>query len=214
MDRDQRSVTLSDEARASNPTGLTLEPLTWISYFPKLPVLFSAAQCLFIVLCLKVHWAFALLFLPTMGLNVLYWQRVKEHFLFGDTNPGLVVSLNPMLIAVRTDLTCGAGAYPVIKIIRLPLRTASGKRPEVGTRVAASCLYTRSTDKPLPHWVDFQPVPVDCATRDPHKCDQVLSSISETEWENLRTGLPQVPTPFQPGLYRIRTGSDAWESTA
>ena len=58
-------------------------------------------------------------FLFVAGGVFFRWKWLKGHFYEGDTNPGVVVSLNPMLIAVSADLTFyNPKEWPVIKIIK------------------------------------------------------------------------------------------------
>lgn len=121
----------------------------------------------------------------------------------GCANPGVVVSLNPMLIAVSTDLTKGEGQYPAIKIIRKNLSTINGRKPIMGTKVATVSLYSAGFDKNAPYWNDFYPLPVDCATGDSKVYRTVMNSFTDDDWAALRNGLSQVSRPLQKGLFYI-----------
>jgi hypothetical protein len=63
----------------------------------------------------------------------MYWKKVSEHLMYGCANPGIVLPLDPMLIAVSTDLTMGEVEYPVVRIIQKKLLSLCGKPPRVGT---------------------------------------------------------------------------------
>ena len=73
------------------------------------------------------HFWWALLL--ALGLNWLYWLRVRLHFRLGCLNPAKVVATNPFTVAVFTDLATGdEGQYPVIKILRHPKPRGSSTR--------------------------------------------------------------------------------------
>ena len=66
---------------------------------------------------------------------IWYVKRVNEWFLYGDANPGILISTTPPLIAVWTDLTKDEGSYPALNVHReRPSDRWEGL--EVGTRVA------------------------------------------------------------------------------
>lgn len=146
------------------------------------------------------YWIIAIILLV---LNFYYWQRIREHFMHGCANPGVVVSMSPMLIAVSTDLTKGEGQYPAIKIIRKNLSTINGRRPIIGTKVATVALYSAGFDENAPCWNDFYPLPVDCAMGDQKIYKAILNSFSDDDWAALRNGLNQIPRPFRKGLFHV-----------
>lgn len=199
---DQNTWTLGDSARASNPGNLHVNRLRWFRYYPKWPIIWFCSLALCVFLAWTVHWSFwifaGLLFL----MNLLYWQRVSEHFRHGCANPAMIIALDPMLIAVLTDLTKGEGNYPVIKIIQQRLPTACGQLPQAGTLLAAVSLYSPSPDEE-PHWADFDPRPIDCATGDAPAIQRIMSSFDASDWNELRHALKQVPRPYRCGLYHV-----------
>ncbi|MEI6193118.1 MAG: DUF3239 domain-containing protein [Verrucomicrobiota bacterium] len=98
---------------------------------------------------------FLFLLMPVLVLNVLYWIRIKEFFAKGDANPGIIIQLNPVLIAVATDLVQHSGSYPAIKVISTQLKSFMGQPPQVGMAVPTVALYYRPLDKNCPHWADL-----------------------------------------------------------
>lgn len=203
MSDDQKTWTLVDTARASNPGDLKVNRWVWFRNYPRWPIIWLASAGVCAALAYLIHQCFLTLGALLLVMNWLYWRRVGEHFRYGCTCPAMIVSSDPMLIAVSTDLTKGLGQYPVIKIIEKPLRTACGQLPQVGRELPAIALYSLSGDE-LPHWRDFDPRPIDCASGDLEAIQRVMSTIAEVEWNELRTWLEQLPRPFRCGLYHVK----------
>lgn len=204
MDEKQRSVTLDDSAQASNPGGLSVERIRWFSSYPLWPLIWLLSAALFLILALLAHWLFWIPVALLTLMNWLYWTKVSDHFMHGCANPGIVVSLDPMLIAVATDLTKGQGEYPVVRIIKKELSSICGKPPQVGALVPTVALYYEGSKPNQPHWATFDPRPVDCATSDPSEAQRIAASFSKEDIEELKRWLSQVPKPYKPGLYRIK----------
>ena len=141
--------------------------------------------------------------MPVLVLNVLYWIRIKEFFAKGDANPGIIIQLNPVLIAVATDLVQHSGSYPAIKVISTQLKSFMGQPPQVGMAVPTVALYYRPIDKNCPHWADFDPRPLECATGDQEVLERVAASFTEHHWQFLRNALLQLPKK-EPGLYMLK----------
>jgi len=156
---------------------------------------------LFFLVASCLHWTMLIGVLAMLIMNGLYWLRVCEHFRSGCANPGMVVSLNPMLIAVHTDLTKGYGSYPAIKIFRKNLSTIAGQVPQVGSRVATVALYSPGMNENSPHWANFDPRPVDCATENIAVIHGVMSTFSFEDWQELSHAVSQMRQPFRCGLY-------------
>ena len=81
-----------------------------------------------------LHWSFwfgVALFAAALWLDISgsRWQA-----LYGDVNPAIVVSTEPFLVAVSTDLTTGGDSYPAIKVLRQPLQRMTGGPPQLGAQ--------------------------------------------------------------------------------
>ena len=111
----------------------------------------DAARVIAEVLLTVQSWLGLLVFVTALLVNWLYWRHQAAHFALGCANPATVVSLNPPLLAVYTDLTTGERAYPVIKILR-----DSGIPSSVGDKFATVSLYQGSTE--AERWEDFDSV--------------------------------------------------------
>jgi hypothetical protein len=164
-----------------------------------------------VIVSLLFAYKYSLWFLTAAALglaaNAFYWTRIKEHFQSGDSNGGIVVSVDPPLLAVSSDLTKFSGYYPVIKII--PYQT--NKDIEIGDRVGTVALYTESSGE-QDCWEDFDPIPIDCATEDTAAIDRVLKSYPDEQWAAIERGVSELSKPYHPGLYRVEVGDSDWSS--
>ncbi|MEZ6072355.1 MAG: DUF3239 domain-containing protein [Pirellulales bacterium] len=197
----RRSWTLDDTAAASNPGNLLVDRLVWVRHYPMWPLTWGLGLLALLLLGWVIHWSLWIAAIFLLAINVWYWVRVQEHFSRGCANPSVVVGLEPMLVAVSTDLTKGYGEYPAVKIVPVRLTTAAGKTPKVGSRLAAVALYYADVDTSVPHWTDFDPRPVDCATSDIEQIERVMNTFTDADWDELETLVKNVPTPYRPGLY-------------
>lgn len=204
----KQSWTMDDSTVASNPGEIDASLVCWFRHRPIWPIIWAGAIAGSLVLTLLVHWSFALAVAFFAAANFLYWTRIKEQFRSGCACPGVVVSLNPTLIAVATDLTQGIGQFPAIKIVKMRLSKVAGQLVQIGTRVPTVAGYQRSMDASLPHWSDFYPKPVDFVTDNPAEVARVLATFSNDEWRELDDWLKQVPQPYARGLYFIRAVDD------
>lgn len=193
------------QSAASNPGRLKVNWAQYLWCFPGWPVLWVLATLVSLALAMAVHGGFWVLVAIVLLLDFAWWFRTRMHFIGGCINPGKVVSVNPPLIAVYTDLTKRNGvSHPVVKVLPHPFRRMAGGPFREGHDIAAIATYEIGDDDTRDHWSDFYPVAVQCATRDPEEIDRVYDSLDEDSWETLDLALKQVPRPVEPGLYRIR----------
>ncbi|MFM2432212.1 MAG: hypothetical protein RLZZ511_3426 [Cyanobacteriota bacterium] len=144
---------------------------------------------------------FAGLFKIMQALGV-WLTHLREHFDCGCANAAMVVSQSPPLVAVSTDLRKWNKPYPVIKILEQPLHKLLGGVPPVGTRLVTVSLYRVGAEK-LPHWIDFNPIVVNCVTDAQGDIDRIFRSIRLEDWQDLQDGLRRVEKHNQPGLYFV-----------
>ncbi|MEZ6047372.1 MAG: DUF3239 domain-containing protein [Planctomycetaceae bacterium] len=138
-----------------------------------------------------------------LGLAI-YFRRnyIYEQFYHGDLRPGVVVGLNPMMIAVQTDLVfMSPKEYPVIKMIRYELPAIGGEEPKVGKRVATVALYYVTWK--CPHFNDFNPIPVECATDDVKIQRRAVKRIPAEDWQLLKEDLRYIEKPYRYKLYKL-----------
>lgn len=190
------------ESRASNPGRLRVNLLQWLRHKPIWPILFACAALVSLAGALLLHWSLWIAAGFFLLCNLLYWFNVHMHFRHGDANPGVVVSVDPLLIAVATDLTQGVGSYPAVKLFRANLSQIAGAAPEYGKRVATVSTYRMNADG-IPHWRDVTPYPAEYATNNEKAIQRLMQTFTEDDWAHLEEMLKRVPQPFQPGLYML-----------
>ena len=194
-------LTLDQRTFASVPGEVRLNPLRYGRFFPTWPIALALALLAGVLLTVQ-SWFGLFVFIPALLVNWLYWRHQAAHFALGCANPAKVVSLNPPLVAVYTDLTTGERAYPVIKIIR-----DSSAPSSVGDKYATVSLYRGSSE--AERWEDFDPKPAQCATMDEAALSKLKSRIPAEEWTALEEGLKKVPQPWKLGTYPIKLSSVA-----
>jgi hypothetical protein len=205
-------------AVASNPGRVRFNPLQWWRHQPLGFVLGAGGALFFLLLWLGLvmsgHsgtiankqggqtplWLFSPAILATLA--IFTWNQARR-FSMGDANPGVVVALNPTLIAVPTDLTLGHDEYPVIKILKVNMKTADGKPLEIGSRVPTIAVYQIPKEKTAGHWGDFLPLPAEYATNDSAVLRRLLASFPKEQYEFLQQALKWIEQPLQPGLYAL-----------
>jgi len=204
--------------QASNPGEVPMNPLRWWRHQPLWPALGIGFTVLIFALCLGLSmagkkasitnkrggetplWIFGPAGLLTVGF---YTWNSSRKLQSGDANPGVVVSLNPTLIAVATDLTQGGGEFPAVKILRINL-THSGDQPlELGSPVPTVATYAQSPIKDAGHSGDFYPVPAEYATGDQQVIQRLLDSFSPDHYRLVEHALEQLQQPYRPGLYAL-----------
>ncbi|WP_294311803.1 hypothetical protein [uncultured Chryseobacterium sp.] len=203
-DDDRGIFTLDSDTVASNPGRVRIMPFVLMRHMRK-SVLLLIPLLVSLVFAFQVSllWG-ALPSIIFFVINYLYWRRKQEHFAFGDSNGGIVVSENPKLVAVTANLSKGfAGNYPVVKII--PYKGKGRLNDRIGT----IALY-EGTSSCTPHWSDFFPVPVEYVNNNKAELNAVLRSYSEESWEVLESRLKQIAQPYKEGLFKISTENSSW----
>src|SRR4051812_18476272 len=99
--RNGAPLMLDASTRASNPARARINLLRYASCYPTWPLLWAALLISSAWLTVAASLWFLALAFAVLGCTVLYWIMVREYFLYGDANPGVVVGLKPTLIAVR-----------------------------------------------------------------------------------------------------------------
>ncbi|MBW8885117.1 MAG: DUF3239 domain-containing protein [Planctomycetia bacterium] len=171
--------------------------------FPLWPTLWLAPLLVVFLAGLLIHWAFVFLAVPFAGLLWMYWWIQRAKFISGCTNPAMVVSVDPPLVAVLTDLSMGQTGtrWFYIKVLEQPLDSMTGEAPRLGQRLATVATYYQGENSE--HWTNFWPVVVNCVTWSVGDIARVFTSITNSDWQQLDTGLRQIPKPFSPGLYKV-----------
>jgi hypothetical protein len=191
------------QSAASSPGRLRISHLKhWLS-FPLWPTLWLGLLLLAIMAGILIHWAILFLAVPFAGLFWLYWWIQRAKFISGCTNPAMVVSLDPPLVAVLTDLALSpAGTrWHYIKVLEQPLNSMTGELARVGQRLAAVATYRKGDSKE--HWNDFSPVVVNCVSRSVGDIARVFGTLTSGDWQDFDKAIRQVPQPISAGLYKV-----------
>src|SRR4051794_16648938 len=113
---------------ASRPAGIHLNPLRWWWFYPTWPTLWLLALAGALWFSAHFSWRGLILLVPIVAANVAYRLLLRRHFAVGDTNPGVIVSGQPRLMAVATNMTKDDGEYWAVKIVPCPPRRVMGRK--------------------------------------------------------------------------------------
>ncbi|HEX8550618.1 MAG TPA: DUF3239 domain-containing protein [Abditibacteriaceae bacterium] len=198
-----RSLTVDNNTQASNPGGVRVRWMQFFRAFPQPSRGTALALIVLLNLALRVHWIFWVPFVLTTLASVWALVRVRDHFRHGNLLPAVVVSQQPPRIAALTDLSKGIGQFNAVKIVEQPLAVCDLHNAPVGTRTAVIALYTGDNNDVLPHWVDFDPVLINAATRDERVRNAALTRLEESDFEELERALQTLPEPLETRLYAL-----------
>lgn len=112
--------------------------------------------------------------------------------------------MNPKksLIAVVADFNNqGAHPYPVVKIVKRPLGSATGAPFKKATRLATVATFHNKNIGNNKRWTDINPIVVNCVTASKKTIKNAVNAIDEEEWEILMDALKQLDKPFKAGIY-------------
>jgi len=203
MTERKKKLTIDNSTVASNPGQIRFKPLVWLKYkWPAASLFLLGLVALALLALLKGGVLLYGLAIVAVLVNVIYWIRCKEHFT-ADSNPGLIISVNPPLAAVWTDLTKGLGNFPVVKVIPYKVK----RDLEVHDRIGTVAVYSHGEG---PHWSDFNPVPIEYATDDRMDIDREVENYEEWQWKLLEEGIAELPRPYRPGLFRVQEAESDW----
>jgi len=198
MTRQQPSRPLPFGYAASNPGRVRLNLIRYCYCHPasSLFLLVGPVFCAAMML-VHPHWVAGVI---AFGIATLaYVSRLFIHFRSGDANPGVVISIDPLLVAAYTDLSKIGRPYPAVKVIRCTAFQLNLDEPKVGTKVPTVCMYAGkpSADR----WTDFDPKPVSTATTNAEVIERVSMSFPKHQWQALVDAVRQLPKPYKRGMY-------------
>jgi hypothetical protein len=203
MDRRVEMMQKLTDSAASNPGRLRISMLKhWLS-FPAWPTGWAVGFTIALALAVLLHWGFACLAVPLAALNWLYWWVQRNKFASGCVNPTVVLSVDPPLVAVLTNLTKGATEtkWDYVKVLPQPLGSMTAGPPQLGQKLASVAVYEDSNNDE--HWHDFYPVVVNCVSWNQADIARVQSTIDPGDWKELDAAIRQLPQPPVEGLYKV-----------
>lgn len=128
----------------------------------------------------------------------------KSHFAIGALLPAIVVNPDKSLIAVVADMDAQGGRpHPVVKIVKRPIKSATGAPFKKGSRLATIATFHNSNIISNKRWTDFNPIVINCATANRKTIKRALGAIDEEDWELLLKVVKKMDQPFKPGIYPL-----------
>ncbi|TWT38354.1 DUF3239 domain-containing protein [Blastopirellula retiformator] len=198
-------------AAASHPAGVRINHLRYFQFYPVEILWWAIPSIPLALLGQTIHWGFYVPIVIMIGLFALRCRIVSSYFRDGDTCPGVIVSMEPPLLAVLTNVSADPSFDEPIMVIKVQahkLKTVGGEPAKVGQRIVSAAFYEEDAAEKYPaepkRWGDFFPTPIEYGTSDPAAIDYVKSQVSDESWRQLKDGLKQVPRPFAPGIYDIQ----------
>ena len=112
------------------------------------------------------------------------WKHTAIHFANALLTPGIVISRDPLQVAVLANMSTGMGkTYHGVRRLDLPALPVHENEP--GTRVPFSTTFLEGDHDG--RWGDFNPEPICFGTGDRRRIDECLSRIDNDEFEALET---------------------------
>lgn len=206
-----REVVYLTEYGAAVPAWVTFDAARWWRVHPVFPSVLVVLTGVFVFLMLTVISGFLWLVLICVWLLWRHWSRLRHTFRHGNANPGRVVSVNPPLVAVWTDLDNSGEesegpVYPAVKVLRYPLKSVLGDPLEVGQAVPTASIY--AGDEKAAHWADFDPAFLEVGCGDREALWGVLGRVPEGNWAWLDEAVERLTAAgrLKPGLHRMWLG--------
>jgi len=189
---------------ASNSAGLKVDIFHFLKTDGKDLILFAVALLVGGAVA-SVNWKVGL---TIMGIGAFVPLSsvfsVPTIFREGDVCPAVVIDPDRQLVAIFTNLSKGGRPKPVVKVLKQPLRRAVKKPVKKGTRLAFIAMYNGFAGSP--NWANFGGYLADVGTGSSKAIQRVLSSISETDWENVLTAVKGLKQPYREGLFDVQVG--------
>ena len=150
----------------------------------------------------KASGRLAMLILFPAGATFIYFYDRLRHFMRGDANPGIVLTVNPTLIAVATDMSRNDDPYKAVKVFQTNLKLSTGSTLEVGSVIGTIAQYSASAGN-HGHFADFNPVPAELATKNEDYLSSLIDSFDQEQYRQAAQAIKHLPQPYRPGLFHI-----------
>lgn len=202
-DDKNRSIFIDHDTRTSLSGKIKPNFVQYTKHYPQWPLCLGM---LFLISCLFVimkSWHY--LPLPIISAYILnsYWQYIKAFCYHGNLCAAQVISVNPLRIAVFTDLSMYGDPYPVIKVIKPPVTKNFNHLFNEGSRLPIIALYQKGEEEDW-HWKDFNPKLVQYVTSDRIQIINAERRISRELWDDLELGLKCLSAKIEgSGLYPL-----------
>ena len=173
----------------------------YVGYFPHRFV-WRFGMLLILVGLSFLHWL-AIPFAILMAQRILkYIKGVREHFVSGLVAPAKILSLNPPRLAVYSDLSIGVNSCKVVRLMDHPLERLPAQFAKLG-KTSTVCMFFGMYPGLSKHWFTPLPVMPHFVTKEQVELDRILASISAETWNELESGIKQLPANAELRTYRV-----------
>ncbi len=193
-----QSVLINHDTVASSPGRIKANPLKYSLHYPKngLILLGVIAVSLFSGLQFASQSSILSFSIIIAAIAIVfclrtYWNHIVAIAFHGDLCPCRVISVNPLRVAVCTNLSNCGQQYQVIKVINPPIRSLDGSPLKIGDQFASIAMYQASAEHE-DRWADFFPKPVQCFTGDREQILNAVDRIPQRCWDDLDRGIEQI----------------------
>lgn len=192
-----------ESLEASLPAQIYPNIFKYSLHYPVVPIIFIISQITALHFLMMVQQRHIIGWVIPVVLVAMYYRHLYHYSFNGDLNPGKVVSVKPLRLAVAADLSIGEKEYKVVKIISPNIKYCGSRRLKVGDRVPTIALYCHPQAKEY-RWGDLTPKPVQCFTFNRFKIEEAKNRIDQHLWDELDNAIRSMPAQIQThGLYRI-----------
>ncbi len=143
--------------------------------------------------------------------GIASWRKRASILKKGKACAGFVISLNPLKIAIATDLSKSDKKYfPIIKVISPVIKTDDLK---VGDKIGAVATFSNLNDQ-LPHWHMFFPVTLNEIKKSKQQQKDFLEEhFTTADWDNIYEQIIQLGRNIQLGTYKVDKHNNDWRNS-
>jgi hypothetical protein len=171
----------------------------WMLY-PVVPLICGllAVGIIVAAIALKFYALAAALLLP-LGILIWHHRSVKARVGQLKVEPGLIISIDPPMVATLLDLSQGNGSWDYIRIsaTALPSQVQRGGRHPMAVQ--------RFESPGANHFTDASCQSLTNLTTDPKTLAAAVGTISEARWQEFHAAWETILQQDTPGLYKVPT---------
>lgn len=193
-------------AKSTRQVNASFSFARWLFINRKSYVKFLVIELILLLLALIVGWFFYIPFAVYFIFEGLSLLKERDMFKSGDLCPAIVLSESNMTIAVLSDLSCGVGKFPIIRVKKVNLPVKYRKE---GTMIPIAGGYY-NTGKYL-HWNCFNPLPIPSGTKDESLIEEKKKMIPPLEWVKLKSEIKKLQNEPAEGYYPIDIERSSWK---
>ncbi len=196
----------ADGARATNQVNLEISLWTYLANRPDYYTKLVLILLFWIVISIIFSWLFLFYLIRILLTHFFALMAHRNMFLSGTLNPGIVIQVHPVKIAVLTELAKSGEGYPIIRVkkVELPL-----KYRKLNTRIPIAGSYQFLHNQPF--WDFFNPLPIPAGVSDHKIVEKKINEIAVYDWVRLTKNLMNLGSNLKEGYYPIEIESTKWK---